>query len=182
MWTDKKIIEALLQGGSLKEEAVNHVMNDFIHYLPSVAKKTGINRDEALDVFTDAIMAMIDQIVNSHFEGNSKLSSYFYKIFYFKSVDLFRKKTTNKIDYKDELPNSSDSAPLVINKMETDEKIKQLYKYLDQLGNPCKQILLDWGFWGYNMNEIAERAGLENSSQAKSRKYKCLQQLRKLIP
>jgi DNA-directed RNA polymerase specialized sigma24 family protein len=95
-------------------------------------------------------------------------------------VSTFLEKT-NKIDYRNELPVSSDSTPLATNKMETDEEIKQLYKYLDQLGDPCKQILLDWGFWGYNMTEIADRAGLESSVQAKDRKYKCLKQLRKLI-
>jgi hypothetical protein len=173
IWSDKKIIDALLNGGSSKEDAVNYVMNEFIHYLPTVAKKTGLNREEALDVFTDAIMDMIDQVVTGRFKEESKLS--------FKCVDLFRKKTTNKIDYRNELPVSSDSTPLATNKMETDEEIKQLYKYLDQLGDPCKQILLDWGFWGYNMTEIADRAGLESSVQAKDRKYKCLKQLRKLI-
>jgi DNA-directed RNA polymerase specialized sigma24 family protein len=91
IWSDKKIIDALLNGGSSKEDAVNYVMNEFIHYLPTVAKKTGLNREEALDVFTDAIMDMIDQVVTGRFKEESKLSSYFYKIFYFKCVDLFRK-------------------------------------------------------------------------------------------
>lgn len=181
-WSDDEIIEAFSTGGALKEQAVNHLMNEYIPYLPKVAKKTGLSKNEALDVFTDAIMALIDQTTSAQFKGASKLSTYFYKIFYFKCVDLFRKKTTNKIDYKDELSISSDSTPIIINKIETDEKIKQLYKYLDQLGDPCKQILLDWGFWGYNMKEIAERTGLENSVQAKDRKYKCLKKLRKLIP
>ncbi len=180
-WSDDKIIEAFSAGGASKEKAVNHVMSDFIHYLPKVAKKTGLSRDEALDVFTDAIMALIDQTTSTQFKGESKLSTYFYKIFYFKCVDLFRKNTTNKIDYREELPETSDTSPLAEKEIEINEEINQLYKYLNQIGEPCKQILLDWGFWGYNMKEIAERAGLEGSTQAKDRKYKCLQKLRKLI-
>jgi RNA polymerase sigma factor (sigma-70 family) len=180
-WSDDEIIEAFSTGGALKEQAVNHVMSEYIPYLPKVAKKTGLSQDEALDVFTDAIMALIDQTTSAQFKGASKLSTYFYKIFYFKSVDLFRKNTTNQIDYREELPEAIDSESLPIKKMETNEDINQLHQYLDQIGEPCKQILLDWGFWGYNMNEIAERAGLEGSTQAKDRKYKCLQKLRKLI-
>ncbi len=180
-WSDDKIIEGLVAGGTSKEEAVNQVMNDFIHYLPKVAKKTGLKREEALDIFTDAIMDMIDQIVALKFKGESKLSTYFYKIFYFKCVDLFRKNTTNQIEYREKLPEVSDASLIAVKKIEIEEEINQLYKYLDQIGEPCKQILLDWGFWGYNMSEIAKRIGLENSTQAKDRKYKCLQKLRKLM-
>ncbi|MFK7774513.1 MAG: RNA polymerase sigma factor [Saprospiraceae bacterium] len=180
-WSDDEIIKAFLAGGTSKEAAVNQVMNDFIHYLPTVAKKTGLKKEEALDIFTDAIMDMIDQIVAFKFKGESKLSTYFYKIFYFKCVDLFRKNTTNNIEYREELPEVSDTSLIAPNKIEIEEEIKQLHKYLNQLGEPCKQILLDWGFWGYNMSEIAERIGLESSTQAKDRKYKCLKKLRKLM-
>ena len=109
------------------------------------------------------------------------MSSYFYKIFFNKSVDLFRKNTTNKIDYQEVLPDALDKGQLVAKKLETNEDLKKLYKYLDKLGAPCKQTLMDWGFWGYNMTEIAERSGLASSVQAKDRKYQCLKKLRKMM-
>ena len=180
-WSDQKIIDNLTTGGKSRENAVDYVMKQFISYVPTVAKKTGLTREEALDMFTDAIIMLSDQVAKGEFKGESKLSSYFYKIFYFKSVDLFRKNTTNKIDYRAELPDLTDQEPLVAKSMETNEAIKELYKFMDQIGEPCKQILLDWGFWGYNMTEIAERVGLEGSKQAKDRKYKCLQKLRNLM-
>lgn len=181
-WSEEKIVQSILAGGALKEQAVNYLMDKYIHYLPKIAQKTGLDRDQALDAFTDAIMVVMDNIIKGTFKGDSKLSSYFYKIFFNKSVDLFRKNTTNRIDYPEVLPDDSDKEPLVAEKMETKEQIKELYKYLDKLGEPCKQILIDWGFWGYNMTEIAERTGLAGSLQAKDRKYQCLKKLRKMMP
>jgi RNA polymerase sigma factor (sigma-70 family) len=180
-WSEDKLIVALSKGGALREQAVNYLMNAYIHYIPSVSKKVGLAQDLALDTFTDAIIDLIEQVAKGKFKGESKLSSYFYKIFYFKSIDLFRKNKTNRIAYQEELPELPDSAPIAAKEMEIKEAVNQLYKYLDQLGEPCKQILIDWGFWGYNMTEIAERVGLLGSAEAKDRKYNCLQKLRKLI-
>ena len=180
-WSDQELMKFILAEGALKEKAANYLMDTNIHYLPKVAQKTGLNRDQALDAFTDAIIVVMENVAKGSFKGESKLSSYFYKIFFNKSVDLFRKNTTNKVDYKEVLPDPSDQEPLIANKMETQEAIKELYKYLDKIGTPCKQILIDWGFWGYSMTEIAERTGLVSSVQAKDRKYQCLKKLRKMM-
>lgn len=99
------------------------------------------------------------------------LNSY---IFYFKCIDLFRKNSTNKIDYQKELPEQVDTELSTTRTMEIKEEMINLEKYLKLIGAPCRQILIDWGYWGYNMGEIAKRIGLKNSKQAKDRKYKCL--------
>ena len=181
IWSEQELIKAFSAKGQLKEKATQYVINNFIHYLPSVAKKTGLEKDLALDAYTDAIMDMIDKVADGTFKGDSKLTTYFYKIFHYKCIDLSRKKSTNKIDYRDNLPDLTDSEPRAVKAMEIAEDMNRLQKYLTQLGEPCNQILLDWGYWGYNMNEIANRVGLAGSTQAKDRKYKCLQKLRKLM-
>ncbi|MFT4664253.1 MAG: RNA polymerase sigma factor (sigma-70 family) [Polaribacter sp.] len=180
-WSDEELIKAISAGGASKEKAANYLMDTYIHYLPQIAQKTGLERDQALDVFTDAIIVVMDNAAKGAFKGESKLSSYFYKIFYFKSVNLFKKNLTNRIDYKEELPELKDSAMSAAEEIEVKEDLSHLLQYLNQLGDPCKQILLDWGFWGYNMTEIAERFGLDGSDQAMNKKYRCLMKLRKLM-
>ena len=156
-------------------------MNAYIHYVPTVMKKVNIPKEEALDAFIDAILDLTEQVATGKFKGEGKLSSYLYKIFFYKSIDLFRKNTTDKLDYLEVLPEPSDPGPSADSKLEIREAETQLHRYLDRLGEPCKQILIDWGFWGYNMTEIAARAGMENSVQAKDRKYRCLKELRKMM-
>ncbi|MGK0364760.1 MAG: RNA polymerase sigma factor (sigma-70 family) [Saprospiraceae bacterium] len=180
-WTDEKLIGALSGRGLQKEQAIDYMMKQYIQYVPTIARKLELDKTLLLDAFTDAIVAVSDQVALGKFKGDSQLSSYFYKIFYFKSVDLLKKQKTNVVEYRENLPEISNQETLTSEKMETNEKIKDLYKYLDRLGEPCKQILIDWGFWGYNMTEIAERTGLKGSLQAKDRKYQCLKKLRKMM-
>lgn len=180
-WSDKKLIDALSQGGTQHESATLFLLKKYAYYIPTIAKKTGLSQEEALDQYTDAIVDMSEQVRKGQFKGDSKLSSYLYKICYFKCVDLSRKKATNKIEYRDQIPEVSDPLQNTTAFLETKENIKRVQQQLDKLPAPCKQILLDWGYWGYSMTEIAERAGLSNASQAKDRKYKCLKKLRTLL-
>ncbi|MFT5912928.1 MAG: RNA polymerase sigma factor (sigma-70 family), partial [Paraglaciecola sp.] len=92
-----------------------------------------------------------------------------------------RKNKTNRIDYGLQLLENPDSMPTADEEMDLKEQMKQLHKYLNKLGEPCKQILIDWGFWGYSMSEIAERIGLLGSVQAKDTKYRCLKKLRQMM-
>jgi RNA polymerase sigma factor (sigma-70 family) len=180
-WNDEKLVAALSRSGLPKEQAIDYMMKRYIHYVPKMSKKVSLDRLQLLDAFTDAILALANQVAQGRFKGDSELSSYFYKIFYFKSVDLFKINKTNQVEYRENLPELIDPEPLITKKIETSEQVKQLYGYFDQLGEPCKQILIDWGFWGYNMTELAERSGLNGSDQAKEQKYQCLKKLRKMM-
>lgn len=180
-WSEEKLIAAIIKGGALREEASNHLLNTYISFIPKMVEKVGLSKEMLLDAYTDALMSLLEQISNDKFKAESKLSTYFYRIFYFKSIDLSRKNSTNKIEYQENLPERPISGLTALEKLETKDAIRDLHTYLDELGEPCKQILLDWGFWGYNMSEIATRVGLKSSKQAKNQKYKCLQKLRKLM-
>lgn len=179
-WTDEQIIAALSEGGNSRERVTSHLIDTYVHLVPVMVKKTGLVKEAALDVFTDAILDLMEQAKQGIFRGESKLSTYLYKIFYFKCVDLSRKNTTKPLSYPSDLPELADQASDIQKKIETGEDFTGLLNLLDQLGEPCRQILLDWGFWGYSMADIAERTGLGGSVQVKDRKYKCLQRLRKL--
>ncbi len=180
-WSDKKLLDALSKAGAQKESATRYLIQQYAYYIPTISKKTGLSQEETLDQYTDAILDMSDQVKEGKFNGNSKLSSYLYKICYFKCIDLSRKKTTNKIDYRENIPETSDPLQNTTAFLETKEEIALIQQQLDRLPSPCKRILLDWGYWGYNMTEIADRAGLANATQAKDRKYKCLKKLRILL-
>ena len=143
-------------------------------------RKFHLDREASLDLFADAVIALITQIESGTYKGDSKLSTYFYRIFYNKCVDLLRKNTTNTVELDD------NQAHLSVGKSELEHwhdrfQVEEIKVSLDKMGDPCRQILMDWGFWGYNMKEIAAKVGYSTADQAKKRKYKCLKQLRELI-
>ena len=146
-----------------------------------LSKKFNLPAEQVLDAYTDAIMILLEHIQNKRFRGESKSSTYLYQILFNKCRDLLKKSSTKKIEFSDFINTVEPSSQTFMKEFIEKEDVKNLHKYLDQIGQPCKNILLDWGYWGYKMEEIAGRNGFENGDQVKKRKYKCLQKLRKLV-
>ena len=178
---DQQIAQAILLGGLEKEKAVQYLIDQHVGFVHKLHQNLNISLEEAKDAYTDAIMALIQAIENQTFKGESKLSTFLYKIFYFKCVDFSRKRSTNRIDYQVELPNISSSEEDTFKQLIIKEEVKNLKVHMEKIGHPCQQILLDWGFWGYKMPEIAKRVGLKDAGKAKRQKYNCLQKLIKII-
>ncbi|MEM6771214.1 MAG: hypothetical protein AAF597_11575, partial [Bacteroidota bacterium] len=91
--------------------------------------------------------------------------------------DITKKKTLHTVSLEAWTNGWEPSSKNLLQDFLLREDVAQLSLYLDQLGEPCRQILLDWGYWGYSMQEIAERVGLDSADQAKRKKYKCRQRL-----
>lgn len=179
--TDEQIINAISEGGAAKEKAAGYLIQTHIGFVRKIQANHKITDEEAKDAFTDAVIGLLQSIDSQRFRGDSKISTYLYKIFYFKCLDLLRKKSTNKVDYLENLPDARDAAADTFKDLLLGDQVKRLHIHLDTIGEPCKSILLDWGFWGYKMPEIAERNGLEDAGKAKKKKYRCLQKLLTLI-
>lgn len=177
---DQHLIQSIQQGGAAREQAVAACIKKYAGFLIKIQQKLGISEDDARDCYTDAILAMVDQIERGKFAGKSRLSTYVYRIFYNKSVDLLRKKTSNPVDYQEKVPESEEGERL-FERISSQDDMRRLTQLMDRLPDGCRQILLDWGFWGYSMPEIAQRAGLSDAGKAKRRKYDCLKKLQQMI-
>ncbi|MEM7374718.1 MAG: sigma-70 family RNA polymerase sigma factor [Bacteroidota bacterium] len=179
--SDRDIIDAIKAGGRHKEYAIQWLMEEYGKFMHKIQKKYGLTEEGVQDAYTDAIIGLIQQIEKESFRGESKLSTFFYRIFSNKGVDLFRKNSTKRINTVVDMPPIEDPSKNILSLLDIEDEIQNLNGFLDNMGDNCKQILLDWGFWGYGMAEIAERAGLKNADQAKRQKYRCLQKLTKMI-
>ncbi len=179
---DQEIISSIITGGRIRESSVDYLLNQHLGFIGSMRKKTGIDKEEDLvDAYTDALMMVIDHIVSGRFKGESKISTYLYSIFYNKCRDLKKKKSTYYTEIEEWMVSKNWPHSDVLKEMVTIEEVNSLYTTMDEMGHPCQGILMDWGYWGYTMEEIAQRSGLETADQAKKKKYKCLQKLLKLV-
>lgn len=175
---DQEIILSFKSRGRKKEAAVKYFIEKQSHYILKITRKTSLEKSDVIDCYSDAIVHLIQQVREDKFRGESKLSSYFYRIFYNKCVDLSRKKTTNIVtDDFSQIVSKEDPQ----DKMEIQQDFNVLQKKLSVIGDVCKKIVMDWGYFGYSMDEIAKRNNLQNAKQAKDRKYKCLKKLRELL-
>lgn len=180
---DQKILFSIREGGSAKRKAAQHLFSSHLGMMHTVKAKVNLSSDQIKDMYADAISTLIWNIDSNTFKGESKISSYLYRILFNKSVDFLRHITTNKnVAY---LELSEDNT---FSKLEDPERIlessldvESVKSEIKNMGAPCNNIIIDWAYWGYNMLEIAERNGLDNAEKAKKKKYNCMKKLQTLL-
>lgn len=177
---DLEIIESLGGGGREKDKIAHYLFDQYKGYIPKVKEKLGMKQADIQDAYADAIIKLIRQLSDGSFEGKSKLSSYFYSIFYNTAVDALRKMSTNKIK-EFPLQEFDQREKGLWDIIDSKEKASHVMMVMNQMGGSCKKILVDWAFYGFSMEEIAERSSLSNASSARSMKYKCIKKLRDLL-
>ena len=179
---DHQIVEAIRLGGNSKRNAIEQFFTMHQNMMYKIKNKLNLSNDSIKDMYADAISSVIWNIDTNKFKGGSKLSTYLYKIFYNKSVDHLRHISSNKnVAYLELNENNSVSTINDTRKLEIKLDVETVKKEIQELGDPCKNIIIEWAYWGYNMSEIAQRNGLENAEKAKKKKYSCLQKLRGIL-
>ncbi|MCB0836676.1 MAG: sigma-70 family RNA polymerase sigma factor [Bacteroidetes bacterium] len=181
--TDQEIIQVIRAGGPEGEKCIDYLYNKaYIRMIHKIKRKLFLDDEDIKDAYTDAVVKLVEQIKKGKFRGDSKLSSYFYRIFYNKSVDVARKNSSNQIEHLpiEEVVPTADPAKNILDLLEVSDDRRKVQMYLDKLSEKCKIILLYFAK-GYNMEEIAEMAELKNAESATSQKYKCFKKLEQLI-
>ena len=180
---DTEIIHAIRKGGKPKRDAASSLFISHQGMMHTIRTKFNLSSEDIKDAYADAVSIVIWNVSTKKFQGQSKLSTYLYRILYNKSVDLLRLSSTNKREPVEELSVdlSDDEVNDNIRVLETKLDVEKVKTEITTLGQPCSGILIDWGYWGYSMKEIAERNSLENADKAKKQKYSCLQKLRTIL-
>lgn len=176
---DEMIIEGLKGEAKERQHFENHLFDQFIPFMHKAHKQYKISREDALSAYSDAIISLISQVREGKFRAESKLSSYLYKIYQYKCIDLIRKDTRqiSTINGIEDIPHMGGQVRDILQKLITQEQIERLSHKMETLGKGCKELLLLWGE-GYSLEEIAQRLNFKDSGSAKSRKYACLKKLK----
>ncbi len=174
---DREIVEGIL----LKDKkALQYVYDScFPLVLKMVVKNSG-NKDEADDLFQDAVVVLFENVNTGNFELKSSVSTYIYSV----SWRLWLKRLKQKGKQMKVMPETSDFPDVekeILVYEEEERRFEKLGKSIDQLGEPCKSLLQDFYINGLNMQELADKFSYTNPENAKNQKYKCLQRLRKMF-
>ena len=180
-YTDSEIIEKVLAGGKGFEDVSMYLFHNMKGFLPQIKEKLNLPQQQMQDAYADALVKLIRKLKDGTFRGESKISSYFYKIFYNTAVDVSRKNASNKNMETLELLEHDARERDLLNMIDNKDEATQVVKVINTMGDLCQRILMDWGYYGYSMAEIATRSDLSNAESARSMKYKCLKKLRELL-
>ncbi len=179
---DQELLQQISDGGRAQETAIEQLYTQYFQLVYEGRKKYHQLRDEDLvSAYNSSIIALRRQIVQGKFRGESTLWTYLNRIFINQCIDIIRKRTSNREETREVLPEDLAQSQQGFEQISVREDYQHLLKQLDQLGEPCKQIILDAEYWGYNSEEIAQRIGFANAKSVNSKKYTCLQKLRQML-
>ena len=180
---DTQILYGLRSGYSdrIAQEKVLYLQ--YTYFIEEGCRKYNINYDDSFSVYSDAVLAVIHNIIAGNFDGRSSLKTYLFQIYSNKCIDLLRKSTTNKqqvnrssasFDLLEQLP---DNAKTIVERLIDDQKRKALKEQLEQIGQKCKEILLLFED-GLTDKEIAGQLLYNSAAVAKTTRMRCLEKLK----
>jgi RNA polymerase sigma factor (sigma-70 family) len=168
--TDEEILNRIKKGD---EKVIEHLYKKYYKMMVNHILKNNGSEDEAKDIYQESLIVFWQKVSSGNLKLTSKISTYIYSI----CQNLWRK----ELDRKSKMLNSEERDIALEENYENYEKIKIIRECLNELGETCKKILTLYYFEELSMNDIAEQMGLANADTAKTRKYKCKQELDKLI-
>ena len=183
--SDEAIISGIVGDNILQRITENKLYEHFFYFIKDATFKHKILEDEAASLYTDTILAFIENVKSKRFEGKSSLKTYLYQIFSNKCVDFIRKSATNKMSVHETQPIQNwilampDETRNVLQNLITEHDIAVLKGKMKLLGEKCQQMLMAWGE-GYSDSKIAEDLGYQTSNVAKVSRLRCLDKLKEL--
>ncbi len=103
--TYEDLIEGLKKGGKSKEKAMNCLFEKLFHQVYQMQQKFGaLTEDEILTAYSKAMINMMKAVIQDSFRGESAFTTWFYRIFYRRCVDILRKKTTKSNEANQHAP------------------------------------------------------------------------------
>ncbi|MGB0984932.1 MAG: RNA polymerase sigma factor [Saprospiraceae bacterium] len=160
------------------EKVLRAIYQNFSGRISNYIVKKGGSLEDAKDVFQDALMIILEKVQSPDFELSSGFYTYLYGVnklvWYNKSRKLHRKSVTIPDD--NTLKDQQSIEQELLNR-EMDNIYRENFA---KLGLLCRQ-LLQLFFAKRDMTEIAETLELKNEHTARTRKYRCRGQLKKLM-
>ncbi len=181
--TDKDLIAGIKQGGRKGETCTTWLFKKYKGWVISLSNEYDQNEEDVLNAYLDGLLALINQIKQGQFKGDSKLSTYFYRIVKNKCIDAYRKNTTYKATriVNEKAPDVEDTSTNFFTHLINTEEVKHIKKMLCSMDSFCKDFLIDALFQDYLTEELIEKYGFSNARQVRNKKFLCLQNLRTLL-
>lgn len=171
---ESKIL-SLFQEGK-KDKAFQLLYKLWPQFLGYVTKQ-GSSKEQAEDVFQDAIFVFYKRLSDQKFVFEGSLKTYLFNT----AKYLWWKENKNKREVEvisDFLGEESEELEFALEK---EAKIQKAEQAIESLGEKCQQILEAFYYKGMRMVEIAKQFGYGSEKSAKNQKYKCLERARKQL-
>lgn len=174
--TDQEIILKIREG---KENRALVNLYNYQSRVITLVLKFGGTKDDAKDVFQEALLILCKKVKDTSFQLTAKLDTFLYGI----CLNVWREELKQKGKSNFEIPteyliaDETDWEAL----FEKEKKLKKVEEMLYQLGNPCLELLKLFYFQSMRVKEIAKKMGYKSENSVKVQKYKCIERAKKMM-
>lgn len=184
---DAEILAGLQMGGPARRSFEELLYTSFYYLTREGERKYNLSTDDSASAYSDAVIAVIDNVVAGRFDSRASLKTYISQIFYNKCVDLRRKNTTNKerVHHTSDLDAMllllPDNARNAVQQLIDNNNRALLRRKLAEIGEKCRELLLLFED-GYPDREIAAMLHYNSAEVVKVSRRRCLDKLREKMP
>lgn len=172
---DLQYVHAIRSG---HRDGLKQIYTDFLPRITSLITRNGGSKDDAYDVFQDAMVVLFEKCRTDSFT----LSSGFYTLLYGICRNLWgnrlqkrsRTEVTLEDDYK--FNQTEDLSKLI----QEEEKRSIFWNAFNKLGEDCQKLMLLF-FDKTSMDEIARIMNYASEGYAKKRKFQCKEHLLQIV-
>lgn len=177
-YTDKEILVAIREGKD--KEVVKSLYTNILPNIEHFICSNSGSKDEAFDVFQDAIMIFYKQVINGQFdESKYKVHGYVYTISKNLWINIAKKKgRARKWQSEQDTERMEDS---FLDHVIDEERLKILDKLFNSLDDKCIKLLTLSIYHRLSMREIAEKLDIPNEATVKVQCHRCRKKLSDLV-
>ena len=172
---DNEYIKGLLDQD---DKVLRAIYQNFAGRISNYIIKNGGSLEDAKDVFQDALMIVLEKVQSTDFKLSSSFYTYLFSVNKLVWYNKSRKKSRSTVTMPDDNTLKDNQS---IEQELLDREMDNIYRdNFSKLGKLCQQ-LLQLFFAKKDMTEIAKALDLKNEHTARTRKYRCREQLKTLI-
>ena len=180
MTTDSNEQELLRGLAANDRKAIETIYRTYYSMVQTLVINNSGTSDDARDIFQEAIIVLYEKAKSGSFELHALLKTYIYAVcrrLWLKKLAVY-KRFSGDLANAPETIATEDDLEIFEHRTKDFEMMEQA---LQNLGEPCKELLESYYIRKKNMSEIAKEFGYTNAENAKNQKYKCLMRLKKIF-
>ena len=176
-FTDQEVLAAIRKGDD--DPALAFLYKKHWPVIRRYVVKNNGTEEEAQDIFQDAIIAFYRHVKLNKFNDRYEIGAFIFSVgrnFWINKVkkDQKQAKLSEEVTHERWEEN-------ILHDIITEERAALVRKVFSKMGEKCRELLTYTIFHRYSMHEVCELMGFSTENAAKTRNYKCKQQLIKLV-
>lgn len=161
------------------DRAFEFLYEDCYPAIRSFVRRKGGGREDAADIFQDALIIFYKKIRNLDFSLQCSIGTYLFSIC--RNLWLKKMRTTSREAKRKEHYEQDEVDEHMLYLMEGDEDIQTMTACLREMGGDCGQLLIYFFFDGLKTDEVTRKMGYANEQVTRNKKSRCLKKLRILF-